>query len=175
MRIIMSEQEKYLVYRDTSEKKNNGWIFEPSETCKGTVEKNLFTADYSIEGYYEQLLRGEKIFVIERKGSVAEFVSNISQKEKWDDFKQELERLEEFKYPFVICEWPFSCLSTYPVGSTIPRKIWPKLRVTPQWILKRCEEIFIEFKTKFIFTDNSTLGKEIASGLFKRVIEKCPI
>ena len=161
--------KKYTVLRDTSEKDNYGWFFGETDRCAGTVEKNLYTADYSLDGYYD-----DKTFVIERKGSVSEFVGNITNKEKWDDFKQELQRLEEFRYPFVICEFPFSLLKSYPVGSNIPKSKWKDIRVTPQFLLKRMQEIYLHFKTQFIFTDTPELGKEIASGLFKRMTEHDP-
>lgn len=157
---------KYLVLRDTSEKEGHGWLFAEGPRCAGTVPRNLYTGDYSLEGYYDN-----KLFVIERKGAVSEFVGNITVKEKWDDFKQELERLEEFRYPFVICEFPFSLLKTYPVGSGIPRDRWPSIRVRPEFLLRRLEEIWVHFKTRFIFTDTPELGREVASGLFKRVVE----
>lgn len=160
------KKSKYTVLRDSGEHEGHGWIFDESESCAGTVRANLYTADYSLEGYYDN-----KRFAVERKGTVGEFAANISQKEKWSDFKDELQRLEEFKFPFVICEFPFSLLKTYPIGSDIPKKVWPYIRVKPQFLLKRIEEIFLNFKTKFIFTDNAILGKEVASGLFKRVIE----
>lgn len=158
--------ERYLVLRDTSEHEGHGWNFEASERCAGTVARNLFTGDYSLEGYYEN-----KKFVIERKGSVAEFVANVTQKEKWDDFRQELERLDEFAHPFVVCEFPFSLLRSYPAGSSVPRRLWRSVRVTPQFLLQRVEEIWLRHRARFVFADTPALAREVASGLFKRVVE----
>lgn len=156
---------RYTIYRDTSEKSGYGWLFPANDFCEGTESFNLFTGDYSIKGLYE-----EKIFVIERKGSVGEFVGNISHKEKWDDFKQELDRLEQFKWPYLICEFPFSQIERFPVGSNVPKSVWPKLRVKPEFLIKRTLEISLAFKTKLIFADSG--GFKIASSLFKRVIER---
>lgn len=162
--------DRYLVLRDTGEKEGHGWQFEEnSQYCRGTVKKNLYTGDYSLEGYYHN-----KLFVIERKGSVNEFVGNITQKEKWDDFKDELQRLEEFRLPFVVCEFPLGLIKTYPQGSNIPRGKWGQIRVKPQFLLKRLEEIWVHFKTKFIFAETPELARDIASGLFKRVVENVP-
>jgi hypothetical protein len=162
-----ADDGRYTVLRDTGEKL--GWWFDPSERCAGTVERNLYTGDYSLEGYYDP-----KLFVVERKGAVTEFVANITQKEKWDDFKQELERLEEFRHPFVLCEFPLSLLKTYPRGSGVPQHLWSSIRITPQFLLKRLEEIWFRFKAKFVFTEGHELGREIVSGLFKRVVENVP-
>lgn len=154
----------YTVLRDTSEKKGKGWQFPTSDTCLGTVEKNLYTGDYSLDGYYDN-----KIFCIERKGAVTEFVANLTQKEKWDDFKQELERLEEFRFPFIICEFPYSLFENYPHGSGIPFQSWSKIRVKPQFLIKRLWEIQLRFKTKILFANLG--GETAASSLFKRIVE----
>lgn len=158
---------KYLVLRDNNEHDGHGWLFEKSDTCAGTVEKNLFTGDYSLDGYYDN-----KLFVIERKGSVSEFVKNISTKEGWDDFKDELQRLEEFRYPFIILEFPLSLLFSYPVGSGIPKQRWDQIRVTPQFLMKRFLEIELHFKTKIIPAEDK--DHKLASSLFKRIIELYP-
>lgn len=157
----------YSVFRDTSEHEGHGWIFDPSPTCAGTIKKNLWTGDYSLPGFYET-----KLFVIERKGKVAEFVGNMTLAEKWADFKDELERLEEFKHPFVICEFPFSLLEKYPVDSGVPTRLWKHIRVQPQFLIKRFLEINLRFKTKFLFADAG--GKVLASSLFKRMTEMYP-
>jgi hypothetical protein len=158
---------RYEVLRDTGEKL--GWVFPRTEACAGTREHNLYTGDYSLEGYYDP-----KLFVIERKGSVSELVGNITQKEKWDDFKQELERLEEFRWPFVVCEFPMSLLDTYPEGSNVPRRVWPSIRVKGPFLLKRLQEILLHFKTRWLFCDTPALAQQVASGLFKRVLERAP-
>jgi hypothetical protein len=166
MKKEIEEKDKYLVLRDSHEKAGYGWLFEPSDNCAGTLERKLKTGDYSLDGYYDN-----NIFVIERKGSVAEFVGNITQKDKWDDFKKELIRLEEFKHPFIILEFPFSLLMTYPIGSNLPRGLWDKTRVKPAFILKRLLEIEIHFKTKIICAETSDNSRSVAASLFKRIVE----
>jgi hypothetical protein len=159
----------YRVLRDSNEPAGHGWAFPPSATCAGTETRNLYTGDYSLDGYYDP-----KLFVIERKHSVAELVQNVTNKEKWDDFKDELRRLEEFRWPFCVCEFPFSLFKTYPKGSTVPERMWPFIKVKPQFLLMRMEEIFLHFKTRFLFCDTPALAHEVASGLFKRVLERAP-
>lgn len=154
--------EKYKVIRDTREQQ--GWIFDESDTCLGTSIATLKTGDYTLEGY-------EHKFIIERKGTVGEFVGNLVVQDNWSAFKKELYRLDEFQYAFIICEFPFSLIASYPKNSGLPMRVQEKIKVKPQFILKRVEEIFIHFKTKFIFTGNKDLGKSLASGLFKRMVE----
>jgi hypothetical protein len=154
----------YVVYRDSGEHDNHGWFFPESGVCAGTVEQNLWTGDYSLDGCYE-----DKYFIVERKGSVAELVANLTQKEKWRCFKDELQRMEEFRFPFVICEFPYSLLERYPVDSGIPKERWDDIRVTPKFLMKRLWEIQLTFKTKWLFADQG--GEAAATSLFKRIME----
>lgn len=154
------------ILRDTSEKEGKGWQFPESEMWGGTSPANLYTGDYTIEGYFDN-----KQFVIERKATVSELVSCITHKEKWDDFKQELERLEDFAHPFVVCEFPYVLLTTFPENSGLPRAIADKIRVSPQFLIKRLAEIFVHFKTPFLFVDGPSEARNLASSIFKRVIE----
>lgn len=163
---MAAKKNKYLVFRDTKEHKGYGWVFDKSDQCEGTLERMLKTGDYSLDGYYEN-----KIFVIERKGSISEFVGNITNAEKWEDFKNELVRLEEFRYPFIILEFPITHLMAFPQGSAIPRKLWHSIRIQPSFLLKRFLEIQLHFKTKIIWADNAIHGKQIAASLFKRIVE----
>lgn len=156
---------KPLILRDTSEHKGHGWLFEPDGRFAGTESRNLYTGDYSLDGYYDN-----KVFVIERKGSVSEFVRNISHGETWADFRDELERLEEFAHPYIVCEFPYSLLETFPIGSNIPRRLWPSLRVTSQFLVRRFWEIQLTFKTKIHFANAG--GKSVALQIFKRMVER---
>ena len=87
-------KNKFVVIRDTREHKNKGWYFKESEFCQGMVEKKLDTGDYSIEGL-------EDVLCIERKASVSEIAANLVDKR----FDRELDRMESFKYRFLILEF----------------------------------------------------------------------
>lgn len=163
------EPLKYRVLRDTGEHDGHGWWFDESELCLGTVERNLYTGDYTLEGYYDN-----KLLVVERKGCVSEFVANLTHKEKWDDFKQELERMEEFRWPYLVLEFPMRALQSFPVGSGIPRSRWKSLRVTSHFLVKRVCEIELRFKTKIVYCDDWACARNYVSSLFKRVTEACP-
>lgn len=156
---------RYTVIRDTREHEGKGWLFPPGDSCRGTFVGTLDTADYTLLGY-------EDVFRLERKGSVAEFVANITQKEKWADFKAELERLEAYEAPFLVLEFDLEQVAAYPDGSGLPWAVRRKVRVKPQFFLKRLLEIELAFKTKIIPAGRR--GKEVASSLFKRIVERWP-
>jgi len=149
---------KYLVIRDTREKIRNGWIWKPSKYCLGTHEGTLQTGDYTIQGYH-------KLLTIERKGSISEWAQNITQAR----VERELERMEEIRFPFVLLEFTMTDIMNYPIGSDVPKKLWPRLKVRGSYILKRTIEFEMQYRTKIIFCGGS--GKEIASSIFKRTVE----
>lgn len=147
---------KNIVYRDTSEKK--GWFFEKSEVITKVEKANLMTGDYTIKGF-------EKDFVIERKGSTAEFAHNIFEKR----FEDEMKRLEEFKLPFLVCEFSFDDLLQFPINSGIPAKLWPKVKVRSKFLLSAFMRYQVIYKTRFILAGDN--GEQVAENLFKMVMK----
>lgn len=158
---------RYRVARDTREQKGHGWMFDPSETCSGTLIKTLKTGDYTLVGY-------EDILAIERKGTVQEFVQNITQKEKWACFKEELFRMEDMPAAFIVCEFTLDDVLRYPAGSSLPYSVQKKIRISPQFYLKRLLEIELNFKARLKLV-GGLRAKEYVSSLFKRVVEKWPL
>lgn len=149
---------KYTVIRDTREQENQGWSWNVSQYCAGTVDDKLDTGDYTLKGY-------EKMLTIERKGSVSEWAKNINESR----VERELERMKDIPYSFVLLEFTMKDIINYPIGSDIPKRLWPKLRFKGPYMLKRTVEFMIRYNTKIIFCGGS--GKEVASSIFKRTIE----
>jgi hypothetical protein len=147
---------KYKVIRDTREQ--NGWTFMAGKACEGTISGTLKTGDYSIEGYQD-------ILTLERKGSIAELATNLVE----DRFERELERMESFKYAFMILEFSMDDLIKYPKGSGIPSYQMKSVKLNPFFLLKRLVEIELKYKVKILFCENH--GQAVASSIFKRVIE----
>lgn len=145
---------KNVVLRDTSEKK--GWYFTDDENIECTEKFNLNTGDYTIKGL-------ENEFIIERKGSTAEFAHNITEKR----FEQEMVRLDDFKWPFLVCEFTMDDLKNFPVNSGIPPKLWNKVRITKKFLISSFLRYQIQYKTKFILAGK--YGMDVARGLFKLV------
>lgn len=149
---------KYTVIRDTREHRDKGWTFAGSTRCVGTETTKLDTGDYSLKGM-------EELFCIERKGSVSEFARNVTE----NRFEKELKRLESFKYPFIILEFEMSDIIDYPKNSGIPYNKRNQLRFRGPFILKRLIELQMQYKTKILICGSR--GREVASSIFKRVVE----
>jgi len=153
-----SPKYQYRVLRDTREKDEYGWVFPANDRCLGTVETTLHTGDYTLEGY-------EKLFIIERKGGIAEFAKNLVQKR----FEMELCRLDEWLHPYLILEFDLAHIVNFPLGSGIPESKLRYLKLTPQFLMQRVCELQLRHKTRLIFAGK--YGKHIASSLFKRICE----
>lgn len=150
---------KYTVLRDTKEQKNF-WSFAESSECFGTVPTSLKTGDYTLKGF-------EDILCIERKWSTGEFAKNINEKR----FERELDRMDCFLHSFLILEFDFHDIERFPQNSGIPKKFWPQLRVTPNYLKRRYTEIDLNHKAKIIFAGPSG-GDARAEIIFRYVTQK---
>jgi ERCC4-type nuclease len=151
----MNYNDEFTIIVDTREQQP--WEFE----YYSKANRKLDTGDYSIEGL-------ENIFTIERKKSVAEIANNISEKR----FNNALSRLKEYKYKFLLLEFSLDNVLDYPVGSTVPKKTWEKLKITSKYILKYLTKIAIEHNIQIFFCGNKDAAEEMAISIMKRVFEK---
>ncbi len=151
---------KYTVVRDVQEKANF-WHFGKASTCGGTIVESLKTGDYTLRGL-------EKIFIVERKHSSGELAGNLTKKQ----FTRELERMQQFKHAYCVCEFLLEDLFNFPYNSGIPRYVWPKLRVSSNFLLKKLFELECKYSCKFIFA--GFRGKEVAKLLFKQMVVLYP-
>lgn len=132
------------------------WEFENYTTAN----KKLDTGDYSIEGLQD-------IFAIERKRTVSEIANNITEPR----FKDVLDRLEKFKHKFILLEFTLNNVMDYPVGSTVPKRMWHTLKITSKYILKYLTEINIKYNIHTIYCGNRENAEEVAISIMKRMVE----
>jgi len=147
---------KYTIIRDTREK--NGWWFPESAVCDGTVVEKLDTGDYTLKDK-------KNILCIERKGSIGEFANNITQKR----FENELERMREYKFSFVLLEFDLFEIMSFPQSANFPARVLSKIKITAPFVLKKLIEYEMCYPTKFILCGQ--YGINIANNIFKRVME----
>lgn len=150
----MVDYNKFKVIIDTREQQP--WIFE-----RTTAEnKKLDTGDYSVEGY-------ENILCIERKKSVSEIANNITESR----FKDVIERMNSYKYAFLILEFNLNDIYRYPVGSNVPKHMWNKIKISSGFIIKNLLELQLKNNIKVLFCDNAINASKIALSLMKKVYE----
>lgn len=126
-----------------------------------TAKQKLDTGDYSIEGF-------ESIIAIERKKSVSELATNLSESR----FKDVLQRLSTIKHPYMLFEFGIQEIYDFPVGSDIPKKLWDKLRISGNYIIKRLIEIQLEYNIQIVFCEDPQQAERFAVSLMKRIYER---
>lgn len=134
---MAKEKFKPYILVDTREKKP--LEFRKSTKCAGSIKQKLDTGDYTIQGM-------EDIFIIERKGCVAELYMNLGIESK--RFWKEMERMKDFKYRFLFFEFLPQDIYEYP---TICKRIRRPCRMAPEFITSRLTKLQTEYGIHCIF------------------------
>ena len=151
---------KYTVIKDTREQ--DGWFFSSYDKCEGMEMGTLHTGDYTLKGY-------EDIVCVERKASVSEIAMNLGRKKK--PFQEEIERMKDFHFSFLILEFDMNDVLKYPEGSRVPKNARSKVKVTGKYLLKCLMEFEIWYDTKIIFCGNKQNAFLVTNSIFKRLTE----
>lgn len=150
----------YKVIKDTREQ--NGWFFSPYDKCQGMEVKTLHTGDYTIEGF-------EDVVCVERKGCVSEIAMNLGKKK--NAFQAEMQRMKDYEFSFLICEFDMDDILKYPEGSSVPKSLRDKVKVTGKYILKCLMEFQVYYDTKIMLCGNKNNAFLVCNSLFKRLNE----
>lgn len=126
-----------------------------------TSKQKLDTGDYSIMGF-------ETIFTIERKRSVSEIANNISESR----FKDVLKRMGQIPHSFMLMEFSLDEIYQFPVGSDVPKKMWDKLRISGNYIMKYLIEAQLNYNIHILFCDDPENAEKVAVSIMKRIYEK---
>lgn len=130
------------------------WTFQNHTTA----HKKLDTGDYSIEGL-------EHLLCIERKKSSSEFANNIVESR----FKDVIMRMSQLKYSFLLLEFDLKDLLVYPIGSTVPRRMWDKIKISPAFLIKHILELELNHNIKVVFCGNASNAEKMAEFILKKV------
>lgn len=143
---------------DTREKQP--WTFSQSESVGSVVSHKLDTGDYSLVGLEDKLC-------IERKQSVSELASNITQPR----FRNVLQRMSAFPYKFLLLEFDYGQIDKYPMGSNIPKSLMDKVHISGAFIMKFLSEVQIKYGVHVVPCSNSQYAEHVAINIMKRVYE----
>lgn len=142
-KVIIDTREKY------------AWSFVEKDV--ETVTTKIDTGDYTIEGM-------EDLICIERKRSVSEWSLNLTSKR----FFKELERMQTFKWKYIICEFTLGQMMRFPEGAKLPARVRNKIRVRGPFLLKKTTEIMRDYNVPILFCDNHMYGEEVCYDILKR-------
>lgn len=130
------------------------WTFDHYATAK----RKLDTGDYSIVGL-------EHLVGIERKKSISEFANNIVEKR----FIDVVTRLSKLKYPFLLFEFDLQDVLIYPIGSTVPKRMWNNIKISPAFLMKNIIELQLLHNIHVMFCGSSDNAEKMAEYLLKKV------
>lgn len=148
-------KDNFTIIVDTREQ--NSWEFGNHTTSRTKLD----TADYSIEGL-------EHLLAIERKQSVSEVATNITEKR----FPAFLERMSEIPHKFILFEFDLEDVYNFPVGSEIPKSKWDKLKVKNNYILKQISLFHVKYGIHTIFCGDADNAEKMAVRIMRTVYEK---
>ena len=150
----------FTVIKDTREQE--GYYFSKYDKCEGMIERKLDTGDYSIEGLEEKIC-------VERKASPEELATNLGQKK--NAFMNEIERMKDFPFKFLILEFSLEDVMDFPERSDIPEEKWDSIVITNKYMLKMLIEFQMYDDIHVIFCGNRKNAKLVVSSILKRVNE----
>lgn len=145
-------QPDFTIIVDTREQQP--WHFD--NYVKANIK--LDTGDYSIQGL-------EDIVAIERKKSVSEFANNITESR----FTDVIMRMSKIKYSFLLLEFDLQDILIYPVGSTVPKRLWDKIKISPAFLLKNILDLTLQHGIFVHFCGDATNAEKLAETILKKV------
>lgn len=130
------------------------WTFASFDGVKTEVKKVNY-GDYTLTDYPMGIS-------IDRKKTLSELANNVKEKR----FKRELENLQKYEEAYIICEFPFSCYSTFPTGSGIPKEKWKFLRKGGKAILREVQQLELDYQIPFLYCNGKFEAEKLAMKLF---------
>ena len=149
---------RFTVIRDTREKEGHGWWFDENAYCVGTESTKLDVGDYAIKDK-------EHVLCIERKESVSEFAGNCGEKR----FLRELKAMSSFPHAFLLFEFGWDQIESYPRGSGIPSSKWSSLRIKGKYMMRVIATAQIEHGVHVIACGDNKRAEEIAFRIMRHV------
>jgi len=157
---MYKQPPKYTVIKDTREQQ--GYFFNPYQSCAGMIDRKLDTGDYSILGLEDKIC-------IERKATPTELALNLGSNKS--TFMREINRMQDYEHKFLILEFGLDDLADFPNNSSIPEVKRKSIKVTGKYITKCLMEFMIYDDIQVIFCNNKHNAFLMVSSLLKRLNE----
>lgn len=149
-----------IIIKDTREK--NGWDFSIYDGCKDVIVKGLKTGDYTLSGL-------EKELCIERKATTGEISFNLGRKR--NQFEAEMERMANFRWAYLICEFSVDDILNFPENSGIPRCRWHLTKIRGKYMYKLLNEFAEKYGVQMFFMGDKFSAYNKAIEIFETVWE----
>lgn len=153
-----------IILQDTREKQP--WSFRSYEQCTAQKISHLSEGDYTLEEY-------PFLINIERKKSVTELANNLGR--KYTQFKNEMDKLQQYRFRYVLCEFSHEQMIVYPAGAKLPKWLSRKIRMSGKFLEHRVNELIDKYGIEFVFCGDRFSAQEKAIELLeeaKNIYEK---
>jgi len=145
---------------DTREK--HPWTFDGLEGIE-TISQKLDTGDYAIEGR-------EDLLCIERKESVSEIAGNIVKPRFWN----EMERMQDYRWKFLLLEFGPSHVDGFPNNLKVSKKVLKRIQIKGPFIRKELARIQVQYGIHVMYCEHRIYAEQAAISIIKRVLEELP-
>lgn len=133
------------------------WDFKSSRHVTEIVTEKLDTGDYSLSGYEEEIC-------IERKKSPAEVARNVFDSR----FERELDRMELYKFKYIICEFTLEELLRYPKDSNLPIATQKRIKAGGKIVTRKLLNIMVDRDIPVIFAGDAKVAEQAAAYLMSQ-------
>ena len=82
-----------------------------------------------------------------------------------------MQRMKDYPFSFLICEFSMDDVLKYPIGSRVPQKLRSQVRITGKYLLKCLIEFQIWYDTKILFCGDKKNAFLVCNSIFKRLNE----
>lgn len=144
-------QDKFLIIRDTREKKGKGWQFRASANCLGMNERKLDVGDYTVSGL-------ENVLMVERK-TLGDLWGTLGNQENYKRFLREMDRAKNHRMKYLIIE---ATLAEVDSGYR-----WSK--VPPANIHAKLISLQVKYNVHVIFAGRADKARAWARRLFDKI------
>ena len=86
-----------------------------------------------------------------------------------------IDRMDKIPLCFLLLEFNLDTVLNYPVGSGIPQRLWSRIRISPQYILKHLLELQMKHNIKVVFCGDATNAEILALAIMNRVYKNSQI
>jgi hypothetical protein len=132
-----------IILQDTKEKMP--WSLSSYDMCERQIATHLEEGDYTLEAY-------PFLIAIERKRNVSEIARNLGV--DYVRFKNEMDRLQQYRFRYVVCEFSESEVINYPHASKLPPAVKAKVRMNGGLLISRIRYITDNYGIEFIYCNN---------------------
>jgi hypothetical protein len=109
----------------------------------------------------------EDLICIERKASTIEIARNLGVDQV--RFYKELNKMKDFKYKYIVCEFSMEEMIEYPNNSGVPKYALEKLKFDGKFLLKKMLEITMDYDIQIIYAGNKYNSYLIVGSILRRM------